>query len=152
MLEAWVQHVQRHPESHLIPLILQVATGRRESINIFGTGYDTPDGTCIRDYIHVLDLALAHALALDRLRAAGGSGFFNLGTGHGFSVREVIGFCEKVTGKSIKGMEGSRRPGDPPRLVSGADKAKAELGWKPQYEDLEETIRTAWSWEQDRRF
>lgn len=140
------------PETHLIPLILQVATGRREAVTIFGTDYDTPDGTCIRDYIHILDLAQAHALALDRLRAGGQSAFYNLGTETGFSVREVIRLCEKVSGRSIRAVEGPRRPGDPPRLVASAKRAKAELGWSPRYVQLEETIRTAWDWERNRRY
>jgi UDP-glucose-4-epimerase GalE len=140
------------PESHLIPIILQVLTGRREALTIYGTDYDTPDGTCIRDYIHILDLAQAHALALDRLRAGADSGFYNLGTETGFSVREVIGLCEKVSGRRVRTVEGARRPGDPPRLVAGAGKAKAELGWSPQYAELTETIATAWRWEQSRRF
>jgi UDP-glucose 4-epimerase len=140
------------PESHLIPLILQTATGKRDKITIFGTDYDTPDGTCVRDYIHILDLAQAHALALDRLNAGGASDFFNLGTENGFTVREVIGVCERVTGKSVPVEEGPRRPGDPPRLVASAKKAKADLGWSPKFTDLEETVRTAWNWEQNRRF
>ncbi len=140
------------PETHLIPLVLQTAQGRREAISIFGTDYDTPDGTCIRDYIHILDLAQAHALALDRLRDGQPSGFYNLGTEHGYSVREVIRLCEEVTGLPIRAVEGPRRPGDPPRLVASAAKAKAELGWQPRYPDLRETIRTAWNWEQNRRF
>jgi UDP-glucose 4-epimerase len=140
------------PETHLIPLVLQTAQGRRESVSIFGTDYDTPDGTCIRDYIHILDLAQAHALALDRLRAAEPSGFYNLGTEHGYSVREVIRLCEEVTGLPIRAVEGPRRPGDPPRLVASAAKAKLQLGWQPRYPDLRETIQTAWNWEQNRRF
>src|SRR5262249_1362857 len=140
------------PETHLIPLILQVAKGTRESIQVFGTDYDTPDGTCIRDYIHILDLAQAHALALDRLRAGGESGFYNLGSEHGYSVREVIRLCEQVTGRPIKAVEGRRRPGDPPRLVASAGKAKSELGWNPRFPDLESTVRTAWNWELNRRF
>ncbi len=140
------------PESHIIPIVLQVAQGKRENVSIFGNDYDTPDGTCIRDYIHILDLAQAHALALDRLRAGAESAFYNLGTEHGFSVREVIGLCEKVTGRLITTVEGPRRPGDPPRLVASASKIKSELGWKPRFTDLEETISTAWRWEQNRRY
>ena len=140
------------PESHLIPILLQVAQGKRESVTIFGTDYDTPDGTCIRDYIHIFDLAQAHSLALERLRNRGDSGFYNLGTESGYSVREVIGLCEKVTGRSIQANEGPRREGDPPRLVASAAKARAELGWNPEYPELRRTIETAWNWEQNRRF
>lgn len=140
------------PESHLIPIILQTATGKREKISIFGTDYDTPDGTCIRDYIHILDLAQAHALAIERLRSGGASDFFNLGTETGYSVREVINVCEKVAGKQVPVEEGPRRPGDPPRLVASAKKAKEELGWAPKYTDLSETVKTAWNWEQKRHY
>ncbi len=140
------------PETHLIPLILETALGKRESISVFGTDYDTPDGTCIRDYIHVADLAQAHSLALDRMRGGGASGFYNLGSEQGSSVREVISACEKVTGKAIPVTEGPRRPGDPPRLVASAAKAKSELGWKPEYLDIEKTIATAWNWETHRRY
>jgi UDP-glucose 4-epimerase len=144
---------ERHqPESHLIPIILQTALGKRPSVSVFGTDYDTPDGTCIRDYIHILDIAQAHSLALDRLRGGGDSDFFNLGTETGHSVREVIELCSKVTGRVIKTEISDRRPGDPPRLVAGAAKAKQMLGWQPVYTNLEETINTAWNWEQNRRF
>ena len=140
------------PETHLIPLILQVATGARENISVFGTDYDTPDGTCIRDYIHILDLAQAHDLALKQIKSGGKSGFYNLGSERGYSVREVIATCEKVSGKSIAIVEGPRRAGDPPRLVASAGKAKAELGWKPRFQDLDPIIETAWNWEKNRRF
>ena len=140
------------PETHLIPLILQVATGARENISVFGTDYDTPDGTCIRDYIHILDLAQAHSLALQRLRAGADSDFYNLGTEQGNSVREVIATCERITGKTIPVVECPRRPGDPPRLVGSATKAKTELGWKPAFANLEEIVKTAWNWEQNRHF
>jgi UDP-glucose 4-epimerase len=138
------------PETHLIPLVLQVATGRREAITIHGTDYDTPDGTCIRDYIHVWDLAQAHALALEHLRAGGESAYYNLGIEHGYSVREVISICERVTNKPMQVTEGPRRLGDPPCLVASAAKVKAELGWKPRFTALEEIVATAWNWEQKR--
>jgi UDP-glucose 4-epimerase len=140
------------PETHLIPLILQVATGVRPSIGIFGTDYDTPDGTCIRDYIHVRDLAAAHSQGLKRLRDGGTSAFFNLGSEQGYSVREVISTCEKVTGRSIKTDEKPRRDGDPPRLVASAGKAKSELAWQPSFQSLDEIVTTAWNWEQHRRY
>jgi len=140
------------PETHLIPLILQVAQGKRDHIDVFGTDYDTPDGTCIRDYIHILDLAQAHALSLKRLREGNPSASYNLGSEQGYSVREVISTCEKVTGKPIKSVESPRRPGDPPRLVASAGKAKAELGWQPRFQSLEEIITTAWNWEEHRRY
>ena len=140
------------PETHLIPLILQVAAGTRDHIDIFGTDYDTPDGTCIRDYIHILDLAQAHSLALKRLRDGSDSAFYNLGSEQGYSVREVIAACEKVSGKPVKVVEGPRRAGDPPRLVASAGKAKSELDWRPRFQNLEEIIATAWNWEQHRRY
>lgn len=140
------------PETHLIPLILQVAAGTRDHINVFGTDYDTPDGTCIRDYIHILDLAQAHSLALKRLREGNDSAFYNLGSEQGYSVREVIAACEKVSGKTVQVVEGPRRAGDPPRLVASAGKAKAELDWRPRFQNMEEIIATAWNWEQHRRY
>jgi UDP-glucose 4-epimerase len=140
------------PETHLIPLVLQVAAGTRPSVSIFGTDYDTPDGTCIRDYIHILDLASAHALGLQHLRNGGASAFYNLGSEQGYSVREVISTCEKVSGKPITTEEKPRRAGDPPRLVASAAKAKAELGWEPRYQNLEEIVATAWKWEQHRKY
>ena len=135
-----------NPETHLIPLILDVAAGRREDIKIFGTDYDTPDGTCIRDYIHVTDLAEAHILALEYLQNGGESDFFNLGNGNGFSVKEVIETAEEVTGKDIKAVEAERRAGDPPILVGSSDKAKEKLNWKPKYDELSTIIETAWNW------
>ena len=129
-------------ESHLIPNVLQVALGWKPHCEIYGTDYPTPDGTCIRDYIHILDLAQAHILGL----APGRQGFYNLGNGDGYSVREVIRMCEKVTGKAIPAIEKPRRPGDPPRLVAAADRAMQELGWKPQYPKLEDIVATAWAW------
>lgn len=140
------------PETHLVPIVLQVALGRRKSVPIFGADYDTPDGTCIRDYVHVVDLVAAHALALDRLRAGSGSCVFNLGTEHGHSVRDVIGACETVTGRSIRTEETPRRPGDPARLVASSGRAQTELGWKPKYTRLADTMATAWRWEKSRRF
>ncbi len=141
-----------NPETHLLPLILQAARGKRDSVSIFGTDYGTPDGTCIRDYIHISDLAQAHSLAIDHLRRDGKSRFYNLGTETGHSVREVINLCSKVSGKPIPVVEAPRRSGDPPRLVASAARAKAELGWAPRFTDLEETIRTAWNWEQKRTY
>lgn len=135
-----------NPESHLIPLILQVPNGKRETISIYGTDYDTPDGTCIRDYIHVTDLALAHILAVQYLNNGGESDIFNLGNGVGYSVREVIETARKVTGHPIPATETSRRAGDPARLVASSEKAKSFLGWKPVHDSLEEIIASAWNW------
>lgn len=135
-----------HPETHLIPLILQVPLGKRDHITIFGTDYPTPDGTCIRDYIHVLDLADAHICALNYLRGGGESNFFNLGSGHGFSVREIIDTAEKVTARKIKTALGARRAGDPARLIASGDKARKILGWTPRFDDVERIIATAWNW------
>jgi UDP-glucose 4-epimerase len=129
-------------ETHLIPNVLKVALGQAPQCEIYGTDYPTPDGTCIRDYIHVVDLAQAHVLAMP----PGRQGFYNLGNGDGYSVREVIRTCEKVTGQKIKTVEKPRRPGDPPRLVAAADKAKRELGWQPRFPKLEDIVRTAWEW------
>ncbi len=140
------------PETHIIPIILQVARGQREKVTIYGTDYDTPDGTCVRDYIHILDLAQAHSLALDRLRSGAESTFYNLGSESGFSVREVIDICEEATGKSINTIDGPRRAGDPPRLVASARKAKEGLGWSPRFLDLRDIVKTAWNWEQNRRY
>ena len=137
-----------NPESHLIPLILQVPNGKREAISIYGTDYDTPDGTCIRDYIHVTDLAQAHILAVQYLQNGGESSIFNLGNGVGYSVREVIETARKVTGHLIPAVETPRRAGDPARLVASSEKAKAVLGWKPVHDSLEEIIASAWNWHQ----
>ena len=137
-----------NPESHLIPLILQVPNGKREAISIYGTDYDTPDGTCIRDYIHVTDLAQAHILAVQYLQNGGESSIFNLGNGVGYSVREVIETARKVTGHPIPAVETPRRAGDPARLVASSEKAKAVLGWKPVHDSLEEIIASAWNWHQ----
>lgn len=135
------------PETHLIPLILQVAAGTRQHISIFGTDYPTPDGTCIRDYIHVQDLADAHVLALEALDRESKL-IFNLGNGRGFSVREVIEAAREVTGHPIPAVESPRRAGDPAVLVAGSEKIMRELGWKPKYADLKTIIRTAWEWHQ----
>jgi len=138
---------ERHdPETHIIPLVLDVATGKREDIKIFGTDYDTPDGTCMRDYIHVTDLAEAHLLALKHLINGGNSNAFNLGNGNGFSVREVIEAAIKITGKQIKTTDWQRRSGDPAVLIGSSAKAKQVLQWKPQYQDLSVIIETAWNW------
>lgn len=139
-----------HPETHLIPLALQTALGKRESLSIFGTDYDTEDGTCIRDYIHVIDLAAAHVLGLEYLLKGGESEVFNLGNGNGFSVRQVIESARQVTGSEIKAIECDRRPGDPPILVGSSDKARTLLNWNPIYPDLETIIRHAWQWHQSR--
>ena len=134
------------PETHLIPLILQVPLGKREFISIFGTDYATPDGTCIRDYIHVTDLAQAHILAADYLMHGGKSDIFNLGNGVGFSVKEVIETARKVTGHAIPAKESERRAGDPAQLIASSEKAKKILGWKPEHDSLEEIIASAWAW------
>jgi len=135
------------PETHLIPLVLQVPLGRRPKVYIFGDDYDTPDGTCIRDYIHVCDLADAHVLAVDAVEA-GRVKAFNLGNGEGFSVRQVIETCREVTGHEIPAQLAPRRPGDPPRLVASSEKAKAELKWRPRYPDLRQIVAHAWAWHQ----
>ena len=137
------------PESHLIPLILDVALGRRASIKVFGHDYPTKDGTCIRDYIHVRDLANAHVLALNAL-AERSRLIYNIGNGHGFTVREVIDSVRRVTGRSIAVEEHERRPGDPAVLVASSEKIKAELGWKPQFAELDQIIASAWQWHQQR--
>ena len=133
-------------ETHLIPLILQVPTGRRDHITVFGDDYPTPDGTCLRDYIHVVDLADAHVLALEYLRKGGASDIFNLGNGQGFSVKEMIAAAEKATGRSIKVEIGARRAGDPAQLIASSEKVRSVLGWKPQFTDVEQVIGTAWRW------
>lgn len=139
-----------NPETHLIPLVLQTALGQRESISIYGADYDTPDGSCVRDYIHVMDIAQAHILALEYLLQDGKTDFFNLGNASGFSVKEVIETARKITGKEIKAEISDRRPGDPPALVGSGAKAQQILGWKPQYSDLEDIISHAWRWHQKR--
>jgi len=135
-----------NPETHLIPLILKTALGQRDAISIFGTDYNTPDGTCIRDYIHVLDLAEAHIRALEALDNGVESGVYNVGTGKGYSVREVIKMAKKVTGLDIPVIEGPRRVGDPDVLVAKVDKIEKMMGWKARYSDLETIISTAWKW------
>ncbi len=130
------------PETHLIPLVLQTALGRRDHVTVFGADYDTPDGTCLRDYIHIVDLAQAHIQALH----TDYSGAFNLGNGSGYSVLEVIETARAVTGRKIPVKTGPRRPGDPPRLVAAADKAHSLLGWQPEYPDLKTIIESAWAW------
>jgi UDP-glucose 4-epimerase len=129
-------------ETHIIPNVLKVALGQATHCEIYGTDYPTPDGTCIRDYIHIRDLAQAHILGL----VPGRTGFYNLGNGDGYSVRQVIQTCEKVSGRSIKAVEKPRRPGDPPRLVASAERAVRELGWRPQFPKLEDIVSTAWAW------
>ena len=135
-----------NPETHLIPVILKVPNGQREKISIFGDDYPTPDGTCIRDYIHVCDLAQAHILALDYLLSGGENNVFNLGNGVGFSVKEVIEEARKVTGHAIPTEVLPRRAGDPAQLIASSEKAKMVLGWKPEFDDLHTLIQTAWDW------
>lgn len=135
-----------NPETHLIPIILQVANGTREHISIFGEDYDTKDGTCVRDYIHVSDLAMAHILAIKYLINGGKSDTFNLGNGVGFTVKEVIEAAKKVTGKDIKAVIAPRRAGDPQTLVASSDKARTILGWNPQINNIEDIIASAWKW------
>ena len=134
------------PETHLIPLVLEVALGQREQITIFGDDYPTDDGTCVRDYIHVSDLAQAHILALDALKD--GSRVYNLGNGNGFSVKEVVETAREITGHPIPIVIGERRPGDPATLVAGSQKIRKELGWKPQFPHLQDIMQTAWNWHQ----
>jgi UDP-glucose 4-epimerase len=135
-----------NPETHLIPIILQAASGKRDKIMIFGDDYNTPDGSCIRDYVHVSDLASAHLLALKRLQSGGESRIYNLGNGKGFSVREVVEVARRVTGINIKSEIAERRAGDPAILIASSDKAIEELGWKPKFNSLETIIDTAWKW------
>jgi UDP-glucose 4-epimerase len=129
-------------ESHLIPNVLKVALGQKESVEIFGTDYPTPDGSCIRDYIHIIDLAQAHRLALHAQESA----FYNLGTGGGTSVKEVIDCCRAITGHTIPALEKPRRAGDPPRLIAGSEKIQRDLGWKPKYQDIRTIVESAWDW------
>ncbi|MFN3678765.1 UDP-glucose 4-epimerase GalE [Thermosynechococcus sp.] len=139
-----------HPETHLIPLVLQAAMGRRPHVVIYGTDYPTADGTCIRDYIHVADLAQAHVLGLKYLLSGGDSEVFNLGNGQGFSVRQIIETAQRVTGCLIPVLEGDRREGDPAILIANSDRARRVLGWQPQYPDIEQIIQHAWLWHQHR--
>jgi UDP-glucose 4-epimerase len=142
---------ERHdPETHLIPLVLQALSGRRHGIKVFGTDYATPDGTCIRDYIHILDLAQAHLLALNWLLTQSSCTYraFNLGNGAGFSVCQVIATAKEITGQQLNEEASARRMGDPAVLVASAEQAKQVLGWKPQYTQLQEIIAHAWAWEQ----
>lgn len=137
-----------NPETHLVPIVLQAAAGKRPHISVFGDDYDTPDGTCIRDYIHVSDLADAHVLAVERLRGGGDSAVYNLGSGNGFSVKQVIEIARNVTGRDIKVVTEPRRAGDPAVLVASSARARRELGWQPKRERLEDIIRSAWQWHQ----
>ncbi len=139
-------------ETHLIPLVLQVAQQKRDSIKIFGEDYDTPDGTCVRDYIHVNDLAQAHRLAVKKLLEGSKSDYYNLGIGKGYSVKEIIEVSEKVTGKKINKEIADRREGDPPVLLADNKKAKTELGWKPEFTEIEDIITTAWNWETNKKY
>lgn len=141
------------PETHLIPILLQVAAGKRESVTVFGTDYETPDGTCVRDYVHVSDLASAHLLALNALAASGPPKtlIYNLGSGRGFSVRQVIDVARKVTGRAVASIDAPRRPGDPAILVASSEKIRSELGWKPQHSELDAMVSSAWNWFQRHR-
>lgn len=136
------------PETHLIPLILQVPLGKREKIYIFGDDYETDDGTCVRDYIHVSDLISAHILALKKLRAGGESNIYNLGNGEGFSVKEIIDAAREVTGHSIPAQIDDRRPGDPAKLIASSQKARNDIGWEPKYTNIKDIISSAWNWHQ----
>ena len=137
------------PETHLIPLACEVAMGLRASLGIFGDDYGTPDGTCIRDYVHVVDLASAHTMAVDALRAGAASTSYNLGTGKGYSVLEVVSTVERLSGKNVLTERAERRPGDPPRLVAASEKIERELGWKPSFASLEGIVETAWQFKQN---
>ncbi|WP_283153545.1 UDP-glucose 4-epimerase GalE [Guptibacillus hwajinpoensis] len=137
------------PESHLIPIVLQAALGQRDKVSIFGNDYDTKDGTCVRDYIHVLDLAQAHYLALKKMKETNESGVYNLGNGKGFTVKEVIDTCRSVTEKTIEAEVAARRAGDPATLIASSSKAMSALGWKPVYPELAQIVSHAWSWHQN---
>lgn len=143
---AWKEQGEHHePESHLIPNILRVALGKRDTVSIFGTDYPTPDGTCVRDYVHIYDLAMAHLLSLEALESHEALSY-NLGNGKGFSVREVIDTARSVTGHPIPAIETPRRPGDPPTLVASSEKIQRELQWKPKFASLESIVQSAWDW------
>ncbi len=133
------------PETHLIPVVIEAALGQRDAIKIFGTDYDTPDRTCIRDYVHVQDLCAAHIIAMNTL-ADGDQRFYNLGIGRGYSVREVIDAVRRVSGRDFQVIQADRRPGDPPTLYANADKIRRELGWAPRYTQIDDVVRTAWNW------
>jgi UDP-glucose-4-epimerase GalE len=138
---------ERHdPETHLIPLALQAAAGLRPALSLYGTDWPTPDGTCVRDYVHVSDLGEAHRLGIEALLAGGASGCFNLGTGSGRSIREVLAAAERVTGRPVPVQEAPRRPGDPPVLVADASRFRAAFGWTPKHSDLDTIVATAWAW------
>src|SRR5690606_13082061 len=138
---------ERHdPETHLIPLALEAAAGLRPALSLFGSDWTTPDGTCVRDYVHVSDLAEAHRLGIEALLAGGASGAYNLGTGRGHSIREVIAAVERVTGRRVPVVEAPRRPGDPPALVADPSRFRARFGWNPAHSDLDTIVRTAWDW------
>lgn len=138
-----------NPETHIIPLVLDAASGKRLDIKVFGTDYDTPDGSCVRDYIHVYDLATAHLLALHYLESGGNSDFFNLGNEHGTSVLEVVDAVKRVTGNDFNVVLTGRRPGDPAKLVGGSQKAQSVLGWKPIYSDIDTIVKHAWAWHEN---
>lgn len=140
------------PETHLIPLVLQTVLGKRDFLRIFGDDYNTPDGTCIRDYIHVNDLAKAHRLALEKLFNGAESNYYNLGIGKGYSVKEIIDISEKITGKKLNIEITERRAGDPPSLIASNDKARIELGWQPDFTEIEDIIKSAWYWENNARY
>ena len=136
-----------HPETHILPILFEVALGQRNAFSLYGTDYPTPDGTCIRDYVHVMDIAESHVLALERISEVSGR-VFNVGNSRGFSVREVLSAAERITGRKISAREASRRPGDPAELVASSDRIRRELGWSPRHSDLDTIIKSAWAWKQ----